>query len=305
MPSQGLMRPFGERGAQLTVVALIIALGLDSALILARTLSGTALPAPGSGAANALPFGSHSRNPQLVLATVINAHLFGTSPLANGTNAPPTSMPLVLTGVIAVKDHPDRGQAIIGANVADAKLYSVGAAISGGAHLHAVYDDRVLLERNGGLETLMLPRTALNGVGYAPVAAATSAQVVQANADVLAGLLRVQPVFTQGRLSGYRIFPGGARGNQAFMELGLKPGDLITAVNGTTLDDPARALEIMQTLSSSGSASVTVMRNGASLEVNLNLANVDLEGAGAPGIPVAQPPPPVFPRRGPFGPRAE
>jgi membrane-associated protease RseP (regulator of RpoE activity) len=93
------------------------------------------------------------------------------------------------------------------------------------------------------------------------------------------------------------------------MQLGLRPGDLITAVNGTTLDDPARALEIMQTLSSSGSASVTVTRNGSSLEVNLNLANLDLDSgsSGGPGASAALPPSPLqMPmRRGPFGPRAQ
>lgn len=301
MSSQGLMRLFAERGAQVVVVALIIALGLDSALILSRTLAGAAPPSPAEGAARALPFGPHSKNPQVLLATIIDAHLFGASPTAGGADAPPTTMALVLTGVIAVKGHPNAGQAIMGASAADTKVYAVGASIPGGAHLHAVYDDRVLLERNGGLETLMLPRTALSGVTYAPVAA-TRADLAQRNPDVLAGLLRVQPVFSQGKLSGYRIFPGGQRGTQAFMQLGLKPGDLITAINGTSLDDPGRALEILQTLSSAGSASITVARNGSQMEVNLNLASLPLDQSGAAG---PQGPPTASPlRRGPFGRRA-
>lgn len=305
MSPQGLMRLLTERGAQVLVVALIIALGLDSALILSRTLAGAAPPFPAEGAARALPFGPHSKNPQLLLATIIDAHLFGASPTASGADAPPTTMPLVLTGVIAVKGHPNAGQAILGANAADTKVYAVGASIPGGAHLHAVYEDRVLLERNGGLETLMLPRTALSGVSYAP--AAPRADLGQGNPDVLAGLLRVQPVFSQGKLSGYRIFPGGARGTQAFMQLGLRPGDLITAINGTTLDDPGRALEVLQTLSSAGSASITVTRNGSPLEVNLNLASLQLDQSGpsaqAPNAPSVPTSPPM--RRGPFGPRAQ
>jgi general secretion pathway protein C len=312
MSSQGLMRLFAERGAQLVVVALIIALGLDSALILSRTLSGPALPTSAEGATHALPFGPHSKNPQLLLATVVDAHLFGASPSATGTDAPATTLALVLTGVIAVRGHPNAGQAIMGANAADTKVYAVGASIPGGAHLHAVYDDRVLLERNGALETLMLPRTALSGVTYTPVAA-TRGELAQGTPDVLAGLLRVQPVFSQGKLTGYRIFPGGTRGNQAFMQLGLRPGDLITAINGTTLDDPGRALEVLGTLSSAGSASITVTRNGAPLEVNLNLATLQLDQSGTAASPAAQAPnspslplpraPPM--RRGPFGTRAQ
>src|SRR6185437_15668274 len=97
MSPQGPMRLFAERGSQLVVVALIVALGLDSALILSRALAGPALPSPAQGAARALPFGPHSKNPQLLLATVIDAHLFGASPLAAGTDAPPISMSPVPT----------------------------------------------------------------------------------------------------------------------------------------------------------------------------------------------------------------
>ena len=51
---------------------------------------------------------------------------------AGGGNAPPTTMPLILAGVIAEKD-PAKGLAIIGDTAAAGKLYSVGAAIPGGA----------------------------------------------------------------------------------------------------------------------------------------------------------------------------
>ncbi|HEY4972332.1 MAG TPA: PDZ domain-containing protein, partial [Steroidobacteraceae bacterium] len=97
--------------------------------------------------------------------------------------------------------------------------------------------------------------------------------------------------FNQGKLQGYRIFPGGAHGTSAFAQLGLKPGDMIEAVNGTALDDAARAMEVLQTLSSSATATVTVSRNGQTQEVNLNLANLNLDADSgdnaAPGQPAA------------------
>src|SRR5476649_1703920 len=110
-------------------------------------------------------------------------------------------------------------------------------------------------------------------------------------ASLLAGLVRLQPVFNQGKLQGYRIFPGGSHGTSAFTQLGLKSGDLIEAVNGTALDDAARAMEVLQTLSSSATATVTVSRNGQTQEVNLNLANLNLDADSgdnaAPGQPAA------------------
>ncbi|HEX4025395.1 MAG TPA: type II secretion system protein GspC [Steroidobacteraceae bacterium] len=290
MSVRALTRLLAERGAQLAVVVLIIALGLDSALILTRALNPLGAQPPAAGAALIM---RHGLNPQLALATIVNAHLFGTAAVATGPNAPPTNMALILAGVIAEK-NPAHGQAIIGPNAAAAKLYSVGAMISGGVRLHAVYADRVLLEHNGGLETLMLPRTPLPGAsGLAPAQSAPTGTTMRANPAVLAGLVRVQPVFSQGKLSGYRIFPNGKNGPATFRQLGLVAGDMILAVNGTSLDDPARAMEVLQTLSSSGSATITVMRNGAAQEVNLNLANLsgDEQYSGAQGADPSAPSP--------------
>jgi general secretion pathway protein C len=285
---QGLTRLFADRGAQLVALLLLLALGVDSALILSRALShGPDLPPPSLAGAPAVV--RPGLNPQLQLGIIVNAHLFGAAPVvASGSDAPATTMPLILAGVIADPD-PGKGVAIIGENAAAGKLYGVGAAIPGGAHLHAVYSDRVLLERNGGLETLMLPRTSLAGRGAAPFAAAAPRQgASRETASLLAGLVRVQPVFNQGKLSGYRIFPGGARGTSAFTQLGLKSGDLIQAVNGTALDDAARAMEVLQTLSSSATATVTVARNGQPQEVNLNLANLNLEPESGDNAAAAQ-----------------
>jgi general secretion pathway protein C len=284
---QGLTRLFADRGAQVVVLVLVLALGVDAAWIVTRALShGPTLPPPAAPAALARP----SVNPTLQLATIVNAHLFGASATATGSDAPTTSMPLILAGVIADRD-PGKGVAIIGENAAAGKLYSVGAAIPGGAHLHAVYSDRVLLERNGGLETLMLPRATSGARGAALGAAAPAPRAAASrdNSSVLAGLVRIQPVFNQGKLSGYRIFPGGAHGTSAFNQLGLKPGDMIEAVNGTALDDAARAMEVLQTLSSSATATVTVSRNGQTQEVNLNLANLNIEADSGDNAAAAPP----------------
>ncbi|HEY1724055.1 MAG TPA: type II secretion system protein GspC [Steroidobacteraceae bacterium] len=297
---QDLTRLFAERGAQLVALLLLLALGLDSALILTRALgSAPAVPPPRLATGPVLP-GQQSVNPALQLATIVNAHLFGAAPNASGVDAPNTTMPLTLAGVIADPD-PSKGVAIIGENAAAGKLYTVGAALPGGVHLHSVYGDRVLLERNGGLETLMLPRTVTPSRGApAPAGVTPSAARGPVNSreaqTLLAGLVRIQPVFNQGKLTGYRVFPGGTKGNSAFTQLGLRPGDLIEAVNGTALDDAARAMEVLNTLGSSASATITVSRNNQSQEINLNLANLNLEepadsGAAAPAEPAAASPP--------------
>ena len=55
---------------------------------------------------------------------------------------------------------------------------------------------------------------------------------------LLADVLRPQPVMDHGRMNGFRVYPG--RNRAAFMRLGLRPGDQVTAINGTPLDDRDR-----------------------------------------------------------------
>jgi general secretion pathway protein C len=289
-----------ERGAQLLVIVLLLALSLDAALILTRVLGDGTSPAPNNAPA-AAPL-QPPMNPTLRLGTVVNAHLFGIAGAAAG-DAPPTTTALVLTGVLADRD-PSRGQAIIGEKAISAKLYAVGASIPGGAHLRSVFADHVLIERNGAIESVLLPHTPLKSMPGAPAATPllrTSAAGQRDNATLLAGIMRVQPVFNQGKLEGYRVFPGTGRGAGVFQQMGLRAGDMILAVNGTALDDPTRAMEVLQTLSSSGSATVTVSRGGATQDVPLDLATLGAVGEGndaaasaasgaapTPGLPAGQ-----------------
>ena len=63
----------------------------------------------------------------------------------------------MLTGVIAGNDA-QNGLAIIGQSAQATKVYAVGDTVPGGVKLHAVYEDRVILDDNGELQTLALPR---------------------------------------------------------------------------------------------------------------------------------------------------
>ncbi len=310
---QAVTRLLTTKGPEAAAVALLLLLALDAALILTHVFDQPRALPPADAAPP--PTALHPvLNPELQLAVILNSHLFGVANVSVNGEVRETTIPLILAGVIAGRD-PARGQAIIGPNATAAKLYAVGDAIQGGARLHEVYSDHVILERNGALEALRLPR---NLPSQAPLPVSTPAlparsASVGGNSSLLAGLVRVQPVFNQGKLSGYRIFPGGGKGGSVFTQLGLKPGDLITAVNGTALDDAGRAMEVLQTLSSSGSATITVSRNGQSQEVNLNMGAVNLEPDTADGAqpgtdgatpaaasPAAPGPAPMM-RGGPFG----
>ncbi|HUL18869.1 MAG TPA: hypothetical protein VLV29_06325, partial [Steroidobacteraceae bacterium] len=85
---------------------------------------------------------------------------------------------------------------------------------------------------------------------------------------------------------------------------GLHAGDLVTAINGTPLDDRDRSEQILKTLSSASEAHVTVVRGGQQQDLVLNIAQLAQEAdnlanqgsspvppPAAPGPAMATPPP--------------
>jgi general secretion pathway protein C len=259
------------------------------AVQLTWTLLGSRQPAP--VAVDAVPAPQPAAAPRMDIGRIVNAHLFGVPGApASGETDPTavaaTQMNLVLAGTIAHAD-PQKGYAIVGESAATARVYAVGKTITGGTKLHSVYPDRVILDRGGKLEALILPKKFQGGGMSAarPVAAAAPDPMVARRLQNLAAqnpgaiteVIRPQPVFANGQQRGYRVYPG--RNRQQFSQLGLMPGDLVTAINGTPLDDPARGMEILQSINSAAQVTVTVERNGQSTQVNINTAQVAAEAA--------------------------
>lgn len=284
-----LQHLLSQWGPRLAVGVLALALAAEAAVLITRQVP--TVPPDSSGDANAGGLRRPARRGS-VAGDIVAAHLFGNAATATDGNAPRTSLQLVLAGVLA-SDDPARGQAILGPATNSAKLYSTGQTVAGGARLNAVYRDRVLLENRGIIEALYLPRTVSSSAPAAKSATPAGGQRLQAafqnNPSLLNGAVRLQAVFNQGKLSGYRVFPGRG-GQQIFNQMGLRAGDLITAVSGTQLDDAGRAAEVVQTLGSADSAVVTVSRNGQSEDVTLNLSevataaeNIGNNGAGEDG----------------------
>jgi general secretion pathway protein C len=289
-------------GPRVATWVLAFALSVQAAVIVTN-LAGSSKPpkvAPG-------PATQQSRNESVDVAAITSAHLFGAPPIEStqdAANAPPTNIPLVLVGIIAA-DDPHDGLAILGENAAGAKVFAVGDNVPGSAKLHDVFVDHVVIDHNGRLEKLMLPRQSQAG---APAPATTALQMeapvermrklITDDPGLMADIMRPQAAYAQGKLKGFRVFPG--RNRQAFARLGLHAGDLVMAVNGTPLDDPGRSQEIFKTLGSSSEAHITVMRNGQQQDLSLNIAQVAQEaeavagGQGAaPVDPGQQPPPPA------------
>jgi len=189
-----------------------------------------------------------------------------------------------------------------------------------------------VIDRDGQLESLALPRQVNAGNAPPPSSAVLQGEtnslermrrMISDQPGLLADVMRPQPVMDHGRMNGFRVYPG--RDRMAFMRLGLRPGDQVTAINGTPLDDRDRGEQILHTLSSSSEAHVTVIRGGQQQDLVLNIAQVAQEadslaaqeqqgaagavspggGAGAGFGPAPGATPPERPVPAPAGPEPE
>lgn len=186
-------------------------------------------------------------------------------------DAPETGLNLTLKGVLAA-DDPGRARALIAGADGREQVYAPGATVPGGATLHEVQPDRVLLNRRGTLEALRLPRHTGDTSTSTRASAAprvNNLQEVMPQDGDLTDIVRPQAVLVDGRLRGYRVYPG--RDRQRFAALGLRAGDLVTAIDGVALNDPARSIEILQQLGESNQLTLTVERGGESEEIVVSL----------------------------------
>ena len=232
-----------------------------------------------------------STSPAVNTQSISDAHLFGLANAAPETDLstlPQTQINLVLAGTIAFND-PQTGFAIVGENASSAKFYKVGGMINGGIRLHSVYADRVIIDRAGTLETLALPRGPTTGMPAVnrPVQSPGAQlgdnirRIAANNPSALAQMLRIQPVFSNGAQKGYRVYPG--RDRAQFARLGLQPGDLITSINGMSLNDAGAPNDILGLLSSSTSVVVSVERNGSPMQLNLDVTQISIPEEGEDG----------------------
>ncbi|MGI9329504.1 MAG: type II secretion system protein GspC [Gammaproteobacteria bacterium] len=193
-------------------------------------------------------------------------------------DAPDTTLDLSLRATVASADN-GKAHAIIADGSGKEQVYFLRDPVPGGATLQQVRVDRVILNRRGTLEALRLPRdfeAAPAARSRRTVRRSTSAptvqQVVQQNAASFTDIVRPQPYMPNGQLKGYRIYPG--RNRQQFAALGLRPGDLVTAVNGMGLSNPAEGMQLFRSLSDATQVTLTVERNGEEQTMTLNTTQV-------------------------------
>ncbi|MEE9351295.1 MAG: type II secretion system protein GspC, partial [Thiotrichaceae bacterium] len=211
---------------------------------------------------------------------VANQHIFGKEEREKSavkptkTVAPVTRLNLVLYGIVAREGR--KSYAII-SNGAKAKqeIYAVGEEPQSGVKIDKILPKKVILRHGGKLEELLLPEKkrvsrsnahlpSVKGGGISAAIGKGAALLPnQGNVNKLPeddlGALRdtltnnpdkileiasiTEAKDKDGNLTGFRLSPGKNR--KLFRKLGLRPGDIVTQVNGVTLDSPAKGLMVL------------------------------------------------------------
>ena len=257
------------------------------------------IPGPAEGdpvtvpAADIAALGSSTETADV--SAIANAHIFGVA-----SEEPIDAEPVVIDETEILRDTrltnlslrgtiasqvAELAVAIIADGGNEEQVYLIGDPVASTAKLHAVYSERVVLNENGVLTNLWLPKDFKEGAP-APVRRDTTSRnrataptqsiqaVVSKNVAKLADVIRPTPYFVNGQQQGYRVYPG--RNRAQFSALGLRPGDLIKDIDGQSLSDPAQAMQIFQSLGNAEQVSVTVERNGQPETIVLRTSQLDL-----------------------------
>jgi general secretion pathway protein C len=273
-------------------LVLVVAIAWQLAKVIWMLMPGSSIGEP-----MIAPPAQIARNPAAAstvnVQAIADAHLFGeadadsvmitAAPVEDHENLAETRLNLSLRGTLA-SPNPEAAIAIIADARNEEKVYAIRDTVTTGATLHAVYADRVVLNRGGTLEVLKLPKEFPQGSQPVRRSAAVTRtsqddqsiqNLVVQNATKLADVIRPTPYYVSGQMQGYRVYPG--RDRRQFAALGLRPGDLIKDVDGAALTNPQQAAEIFQGLGDKDQVSVTVERNGQPQVLVLRTDQLELD----------------------------
>lgn len=224
------------------------------------------------------------------------------------SQATDTHLNLVLMGLIASSDEKMARAVISSGDRQD--VYGVGDAlpVGNGVTLSKVMTDRVIINNNGSYESLWLYQNDPNstpisqsfaapppvateprrwasdhpgmspqmqtplterGPGYdVPERVVTSDSSGQASHN-LSDVVAMSIYREGGQVVGYKIRPG--RDAEKFKTLGLQTDDIVTAVNGMPLTNPAKIMEVYKNMGNTSSASLEIKRGGSVMTIDVVL----------------------------------
>ena len=194
---------------------------------------------------------------------------------APAASAVVTNLQLTLFG-IRLDDAMGRGSAIIATPDGIQKSYAVGEEIMPGIKLKEVAFDHVTIDRGGADEDLFIDQsgnvTPVNAAGTPAAAALPPPPSLQTSgvtvADLRSGIGFI-PRIDGGRVTGLTVRSIG--GSDVLARIGLRPGDVLTQVNGRPITSTTDADALASSAGPGGAVSLSVERGGEILPLTVSV----------------------------------
>ena len=182
-------------------------------------------------------------------------------------DAPPTALSLRLYGIRYSKSG-EANAAILGFDPNNQRIYRTNDIISDDIVLEYIEPERVFISREGIRESITFEKdTVLSKTfreSFVNKKLIPTQQKWTEN-NVLSEMVKFQPYFSDGSVKGYQLYPGNNSG--LFNQTGLKPGDLLVAINGLSVKDPS----VLKELSGIGNVRLDLIRDNDDLSITVNL----------------------------------
>lgn len=244
-----------------------------------------------------------SNNPSVNITQLKSLTVFGKvevakqeQPAVIESKAVDTHLNLILVGVMEGSDESSSRAIIASGDKQD--VYAINAALPVGNNvtLSKVMNDRVIINNNGQYESLWLYQNDPNAPPISQASAMPQAMVPQqpmpsgrpgpspemqspqdrasepVTAEVsrnLADVVAMSIYRENGQVVGYKIRPG--RDAEKFKSFGLQTDDIVTAINGMPLTNPAKIMEVYKNMGNTTSASLEIKRGGSVITVDVVL----------------------------------
>ena len=207
-----------------------------------------------------------------------------------------TKLNLTLHGIVAYKSK--KGFALISSNGGSQKVFGEGDELQKGVKVSEIYPEKVIIDNNGSSEELVLPKRQIKSKSKAKSAKRNSAPkrsfgskkkksttagsvakksknnspdiagfrtAAMANPNKLLEIARASPAIIDNQFVGFRLQPGRKR--KFFRQLGFRPNDIVTEVNGIIIDSPSKGAMVLGELSQAADLSITVKRGNQEIHI--------------------------------------
>ncbi len=261
-------------------IAYLAALSVNE--IIAGRLSGTVRVAPAAAPVALAPVQTYNRDHY---NEIVTRNIFERPQVAQPAAAPPPiDLHLKLLGTsLQTKDKP--WAIILDERNNQQSLYRLDDDIPDAGKLVTIEKSRVFVEVQGQRIALEVPANPTPdspdagfgprpGLGATPREAMPSSRIrrrrgnhfVVPRSDVQSSLSNMMPLLTQMRAlpdpqdKGFKL--SEIQPDSIFQQMGLRDGDVVSAINGQPLTDPSQALQLLNSLRDQNSVGISIVRAG-------------------------------------------